>query len=222
MTTTRAHVPGRTILLLDFDHTLYPSTVNTLKAVDDRINLYIRTFLGFTSEQADATRTQLWDKYGTTLKGLEELHGVEREHYCDFIHAVEDAHLPPPDPALQAWLARLPHPTYIFTNARMDWAIRGLRAMGLGGLLPANPALGNPQVTGALGLTAVDSAASETTKIGATLPGPRLGGIFDIAFMDWPVRNKWIAELLIFAKRIAGPAIPLHHGKRFEAGKACA
>ncbi|HKP97777.1 MAG TPA: hypothetical protein VJ385_18705 [Fibrobacteria bacterium] len=158
------------ILLLDYDHTLYPSTLSTLGAVDDRINLYIRTFLGFTSDEADALRVELWDKYGTTLKGLEELHGVEREHYCDFIHAIEAVHLPPPDPGLQAWLRRMPHPCYLFTNARMDWAVRGLKAMGLGAMLP-------------------EALAAETADLAdpgvARSPIPRLEGIFDIAFMDW-------------------------------------
>lgn len=156
------------ILLLDYDHTLYPSTLSTLRAVDDRINLFIRTFLGFNAEEADALRVELWDKYGTTLKGLEELHGVERENYCDFIHAIDDAHLPPPDPELRAWLARMPHPCYIFTNARMDWAMRGLKAMGLGSMLPESLA---PEMK--------DAADAAGLRI------PRLEGIFDIAFMDW-------------------------------------
>jgi pyrimidine 5'-nucleotidase len=156
------------ILLLDYDHTLYPSTLSTLRAVDDRINLYIRTFLGFTSGQADALRVELWDKYGTTLKGLEELHGVDREHYCDFIHAIEASHLPPPDPALQAWLTAMPHPCYLFTNARMDWPVRGLKAMGLEALLPR--------------------AMASEGNLGDTpggFSGGRLLEIFDIAFMDW-------------------------------------
>lgn len=154
------------VLLLDFDHTLYPSTLGTLKAVDDRINLYMRTFLGLAPDAADALRIELWDKYGTTLKGLEVLHGVDREHYCDFIHAIGEAELPPPDAALQDWLARLPHPVYLFTNARMDWAVRGMRAMGLGELLPEA------------------GAAAAKDAAGRIFPR-RLEGIFDIAFMDW-------------------------------------
>jgi len=172
----------KTILLLDYDHTLYPSTLSTLKAVDDRINLYIRTYLGFTSEQADAARLELWDKYGTTLKGLEELHGVDREHYCDFIHAIGAEHLPPPDPGLTEWLAKLPHPCYIFTNARMDWAVRGLKAMGLEGLLP-------------LDLVGPDGDHGDPPVAAAAYLGPRLEGIFDIAFMDWegkPNRQAYV------------------------------
>ncbi|MDB5105693.1 MAG: Pyrimidine 5-nucleotidase [Fibrobacteres bacterium] len=180
------------ILLLDYDHTLYPSTLTTLKAVDDRINLYIRTFLGFSEAEADEARTRLWDKYGTTLKGLEELHGVDREHYCDFIHAIEEHHLPPPDPRLHEWLARMPHPFYIFTNARMDWAVRGLKAMGLGTILPQG----------------METAARAATDF----LGPRLEGIFDIAFMDWegkPNRQAY-AKVDAHLRERHGPDIRVH------------
>ena len=152
------------ILLLDFDHTLYPPSANTLKAVDARINLYIQTYLGFSLDAADGIRLRLWDEYGTTLRGLEIHHGVDRDHYCDFIHAIDAIHLPPPDPALRDWLARLSLPFYIFTNARRDWAERGLAAMGLSGILPVT-----------------EAPAAALKAAGA----PRLHGILDIAFMGW-------------------------------------
>lgn len=188
------------ILLLDYDHTLYPSTLPTLRAVDDRINLYMRTFLGLTHDEADAARIRLWDKYGTTLKGLEELHGVDRGHYCDFIHAIDAEHLPPPDPELRAWLSRVPHPLYIFTNARLDWAVRGLTAMGLASMLPAEPGSslpaepgsslpgdqGNPlQAAGILDIDPELAEAAGRTLLAPDFQGPRLQGIFDIAFMEW-------------------------------------
>jgi pyrimidine 5'-nucleotidase len=183
------------VLLLDFDHTLYPSTLGTLKAVDERINLYMQTYLGLSRDAADALRVELWDKYGTTLKGLEVLYGVERHHYCDFIHAIAEEHLPPPDPALQDWLARLPHPVYLFTNARLDWAVRGMKAMGLEGLLPEAEAAAAKDAVAALDAAARDLAGPDAASGGsagarrAVPPGRifprRLEGIFDIAFMDW-------------------------------------
>jgi pyrimidine 5'-nucleotidase len=176
----------RSILLLDFDHTLYPSTLPTLKAVDERITLYIQTHLGLSWEEADRRRVLFCEEYGTTLRGLEIRHGVDREHYCDFIHAVEAHHLPPPDPALHDWLARVPHPCYIFTNARMDWAVRGLMAMGLEGILPEVEAVRRhvaapaAPTQGASAPVERDEAAPRTPW-----PGPRLKGILDIAFMEW-------------------------------------
>jgi FMN phosphatase YigB (HAD superfamily) len=167
------------ILLLDYDHTLYPSTLPTLKAVDDRINLYIRTFLGLTADEANATRMRLFGRHGTTLKGLEEAYGVDREHYCDFIHAVEDHQLPPPDPEMHAWLQRVAHPFYLFTNARLDWVVRGLTAMGLRDLLPESPN-GAEQAAGIATDTAPSMGAAAARR-----GGPRLQGIFDITFTNW-------------------------------------
>ena len=153
----------RKLLLLDYDHTFYPPSMTTLRAVDDRINLYIEKQLGFAPQEADVIRRRLYDEYGSTLKGLELHHGVDRDHYCDFIHAIAEGDLPHPDPALRGWLRRLPHPFYLFTNARSDWAVRGIRAMGLEAILP-------------------HAAGARHAADGAL---PRLGGIFDIAFMDW-------------------------------------
>lgn len=174
----------RSILLLDFDHTLYPSTLPTLKAVDDRITLYIQTHLGLTWEEADRRRVLFCEEYGTTLRGLELRHGVDREHYCDFIHAVEAHHLPPPDPALHDWLARVPHPCYIFTNARMDWAVRGLKAMGLEGILPE---IGVAAGCAEAAVAGMADGRAERDEAAPRLPwpGPRLKGILDIAFMEW-------------------------------------
>lgn len=177
------------VLLLDFDHTLYPAGLPTLKAVDDRITLYIQTHLGLPFAEADQVRLRFCEEYGTTLRGLELQHGVDRDHYCDFIHAIEAVHLPPPDPALHAWLRKVPHPCYIFTNARMDWAVRGLRAMGLEGILPqeglgAWADLGADEFPAPRG--SAETGSHEVDE--AVLPpwtGPRLEGILDIAFMDW-------------------------------------
>lgn len=175
----------RPILLLDFDHTLYPSTLPTLKAVDDRITLYIQTHLGLPPEEADRKRVRYCEEYGTTLRGLELRHGVDREHYCDFIHAVEAHHLPPPDPALHDWLARVPHPCYIFTNARMDWAVRGLMAMGLEGILPEAGAAWGLKVAPAAPAALAATAERDEAAPRSPWPGPRLKGILDIAFMEW-------------------------------------
>lgn len=183
----------RKILLLDYDHTLYPSTLHTLQAVDERINLYMHTFLGFSRAHADTVRQRFAAQYGTTLKGLEEHHGVDRQHYCAFIEAVAEHHLPPPDPQLTAWLSRLPHPCYLFTNARREWAVRGLHAMGLASMLP--PAL--------------DTAAHDA---GTRAPGGRLAGIFDIAFMDWqgkPHPDPY-TKVEAFLRRRHGDTIAIH------------
>jgi putative hydrolase of the HAD superfamily len=146
------------ILLLDLDHTLYPSTAPTLAAVDARITRFIETRLDLPADKADQMRRDLCAEHGTTLRGLEMLHGVGRGEYTDFIQDLEDHLMPAPDPRLRAWLMAAARrlPTYLFTNARRDWADRCLGHLGLTDLLEESP---------------------EAPAL--------LGGILDIDFMEW-------------------------------------
>lgn len=156
------------ILLLDLDHTLYPSTAPTLTAVDARITTFIETRLGLSPEDADLLRRTLCREHGTTLRGLELLHGVSRSEYTDFIQDLGDHLMPTPDPEVRNWLiATAAHtPTYIFTNARRDWADRCLKHIGIHDLVHGHD---GPDGRGARG----DA-------------GFRVfSGIFDIDFMEW-------------------------------------
>ena len=128
------------ILLLDLDHTLYSSTLPTGDAVDARIAQYLCNHLKLPLNEADALRQELSARYGTTLKRMELLHGVDRERYCDFIQDLEDHLMRPPNPQLREWLIAVGRrmPTYLFTNARRDWVDRCLASMGFADLLLEN------------------------------------------------------------------------------------
>ncbi len=154
------------ILLLDLDHTLYPSTAPTLLAVDARITHFIETRLKLTPQDADLMRRSLCAEHGTTLRGLEIHHGISREEYTDFIQDLGDHLMPAQDPELRDWLVDISQrlPTYIFTNARRDWAERCLRHIGIHDLVTA-----------------------ERFGGGVVSP-PGIGGfkgVFDIDFMAW-------------------------------------
>lgn len=121
----------RPVLLLDFDHTLYPPTLPTLGHIDRRITLYIETFLGLDFAAADAMRQNLCSRHGTTLRGLMHTHQLDPHHYFDFVHQVDEACLPPADAGLRLWLEELSVPAYVFTNARADWVWRCFENMRL-------------------------------------------------------------------------------------------
>lgn len=156
------------VLLLDLDHTLYPSTAPTLPAVDARITRFIETRLSLSAGRADQLRRDLCAEHGTTLRGLELLHGVSREEYTDYIQDLGDHLLPDPDPGLRAWLitAVARRPTYLFTNARRDWARRCLDRLGLSDLLR-------------------DDNENGKDAGGSSAAGRAFGGILDIDFMGW-------------------------------------
>lgn len=155
------------VLLLDLDHTLYPSTAPTLAAVDARITRFIETRLALPAPVADQLRRDLCAAHGTTLRGLELLHGIGRDEYTDFIQDLEDHLMPVPDPALRTWLTTAARrlPTYLFTNARRDWAARCLLHLGLEDL---GRRRGDGEGEGAF-----------------SADFPLFGGILDIDFMEW-------------------------------------
>jgi putative hydrolase of the HAD superfamily len=164
------------VLLLDLDHTLYPSTAPTLPAVDARITSFIETRLALPSDLADQMRRDLCAEHGTTLRGLEILHGVSRDEYTDYIQDLGDHLMPDPDPRLREWLiaAAAFHPTYIFTNARRDWAHRCLERLGLSDLH------GDMQ-----SVTGETQAKHENDAGGDSAAGRVFGDILDIDFMGW-------------------------------------
>lgn len=119
------------VLLLDYDHTLYPPAVKALTELDKRITAFVEAELGLPREEADRLRRELCRQHGTTLRGLQVLHAVLPDRYFDFIHQVEDRFHPPFEPLLLLWLEALNLPVYVFTNARRDWAEKGLRSLRL-------------------------------------------------------------------------------------------
>ena len=63
-------------LLIDLDETLYRPQTGMLSAGDRAITAFIAARLGIDLQRADATRVDLWRRYGTTAAGLEREHGV--------------------------------------------------------------------------------------------------------------------------------------------------
>jgi pyrimidine 5'-nucleotidase len=189
------------VLLLDFDHTLYPSTLPTLDHIDSRITEFIETRLGVAFGEADALRKSLCAEYGTTLRGLMLGHGIDPHGYCEFIHAIDDAVLPPPDALLRQWLQQLPMPTYIFTNARADWAERGLKNMGLWDMVAEKNGSGENE----------NRAGGNGKPLFGFSKTPLLG-ILDIEFTGWIGKPDPLAYLAVetFITQSHGSDIRLH------------
>ena len=118
--------------LFDYDLTLYGfDEAEVLWSLDRNITRFLEKRFGFTKPQADAVRKDYCARFGTTLGGLRALHGVSPDEYFDFIHAGDSLQVPGPNPAKRELLMSLPGDRWVFTNARSDWALRGLRGMGI-------------------------------------------------------------------------------------------
>jgi putative hydrolase of the HAD superfamily len=118
--------------LFDFDLTLYGhDEYAVLQSLDRNITRFLMVQFQLSEPAADALRHDYWKNYGTTLNGLRALQGTRPEEYFDFIHSGEQLIVPRLVPAKRAVLLGLPGKKWVFTNARRDWAERGICAMGL-------------------------------------------------------------------------------------------
>jgi putative hydrolase of the HAD superfamily len=120
-----------TTLFFDLDDTLYPSTTGLWSAIKGRMNLYMIERLGIPASDVPFLREQYFKMYGTTLRGLEERHHVDKEDFLAFVHDLPLHEYLKPDPILRQVIASLPTRNLIFTNADLPHARRVLAALQL-------------------------------------------------------------------------------------------
>jgi putative hydrolase of the HAD superfamily len=101
--------------VFDLDNTLYPHEVNLWQQVDERIRDYIARFLGVGREEAYRLQKDYYRRYGTSLRGLMIEHGLDPDHFLDFVHAIDHSPLEP-NPALGAAIENLKGRKLILTN----------------------------------------------------------------------------------------------------------
>ena len=120
-----------TTLFFDLDDTLYPSTTGLWPAINGRMTLYMIERLGIPESDVPFLREQYFKMYGTTLRGLEERHKVDREDFLAFVHDLPLQDYLRPDTVVRKVIASLPTRNLIFTNADVFHARRVLAALQL-------------------------------------------------------------------------------------------
>jgi len=103
------------IWVFDLDNTLYPHHLNLWQQVDARIRDYIVDFLKVTHQEAVRVQKDYYRRYGTTMRGLMEEHGLDPEKFLEVVHEIDHSPLTP-NPALGAAIAGLPGRKLILTN----------------------------------------------------------------------------------------------------------
>src|SRR5690349_11242697 len=101
--------------IFDLDNTLYPHHLNLWQQVDVRIRDYIADFLKITHDEAFRLQKDYYRRYGTTLRGLMEEHGVDPDKFLEIVHQIDHSPLTP-NPALGAAIAALSGRKFILTN----------------------------------------------------------------------------------------------------------
>jgi putative hydrolase of the HAD superfamily len=118
-------------LFIDLDGTLYPSDNGLWEAIRDRMNLYIKQRFGMQDNEVVSLRHSYYQKYGTTLKGLQIHYQVDADEYLAFVHDLPLREFIQPAPRLRHMLLSLPYQRWIFTNADSNHAIRVLEILGV-------------------------------------------------------------------------------------------
>jgi putative hydrolase of the HAD superfamily len=101
--------------VFDLDNTLYPHHINLWEQVDVRIRDYIAGFLKVTHDEAFRLQKDYYRRYGTSLRGLMEEHGLKPDEFLDVVHQIDYSPLTP-NPDLGAAIAGLPGRKLILTN----------------------------------------------------------------------------------------------------------
>ncbi len=116
--------------VFDLDNTLYPHHLNLWQQVDARIRDYIVDFLHVSHDEAFRLQKDYYRRYGTTMRGLMEEHGLEPDAFLDIVHRIDYSPLTP-NPALGAAIAALPGRKLILTNGTRAHADAVMNRLGI-------------------------------------------------------------------------------------------
>jgi putative hydrolase of the HAD superfamily len=116
--------------VFDLDNTLYPPHADLWPKIDERITSYIAKKLNLGSIEARELQKAYYQKYGTSLRGLMDLHNVEAQEFLDYVHDIDRSSLEP-NPVLSAAIAALPGRKLIFTNGPRDHAQHTAEQLGI-------------------------------------------------------------------------------------------
>lgn len=120
-------------IFIDLDDTLYPKSSGIWELIRKRIDLYMHDQLGFAWEEIPPLRQELFQKYGTTMRGLQANYQVNDREFLAFVHDVNVKDHLSPDPELRRKLTSLSQNLFLFTNADSVHAGRVVQALGLEG-----------------------------------------------------------------------------------------
>jgi putative hydrolase of the HAD superfamily len=117
--------------VFDLDNTLYPHHLNLWHQVDGRIRDYIVDFLKISRDDAFRLQKDYYRRYGTTMRGLMEEHGLQPDEFLEIVHQIDHSPLTP-NPELGAAIAKLPGRKFILTNGTRRHADAVLARLEIG------------------------------------------------------------------------------------------
>lgn len=116
--------------VFDLDNTLYPHHTNLFSQIDSRMTAYVSELLQLPRDEARKLQKELYREYGTTLRGLMELYGIDPDDFLQKAHDIDYSWLAP-DPSLGEAIRALPGRKFIFTNGSRSHAENAARQLGI-------------------------------------------------------------------------------------------
>jgi pyrimidine 5'-nucleotidase len=118
-------------IFFDLDGTLYPNSTGLWQAIRMRIGLYMKERLSLPEEDIPTLRRFYFERYGTTLRGLQIHKHVDPLDYLAYVHDLPLQDYLSPAPQLRQLLLSLPQQRWVFTNADSAHARRVINALDL-------------------------------------------------------------------------------------------
>jgi putative hydrolase of the HAD superfamily len=122
--------------VFDLDDTLYPRSVDLHGQMRERVVTFIADYLKIDRAAAEAVHHNYYERFGSTLQGMVQLHGISPNAFLDFVHQIDLSVLVHNADLIGA-LRALPGRRIIFTNAPRSHAISALKSMGMAELFEA-------------------------------------------------------------------------------------
>ncbi|MCW5774191.1 MAG: pyrimidine 5'-nucleotidase [Rhodospirillaceae bacterium] len=116
--------------VFDLDNTLYPAECDLFSQVDVRIGQFIADRFGISYDEARRLQKNHFRRYGTTMRGLMTETGCDPHEFLAYVHAIDHSPVQR-DVRLDAALAALPGPKYVFTNASVPHSEKVLARLGI-------------------------------------------------------------------------------------------
>lgn len=118
-------------IFFDLDETIYPASSGLWEAIRNRLDIFLHDRMKFSWEEIPGLRKSLFEKYGTTLRGLQTLYEIDDREYLAFVHDVPLGKYIKADSHLRQVILDFPQRKFIFTNADANHASRVLEVMNL-------------------------------------------------------------------------------------------
>ena len=118
------------VWVFDLDNTLYPAGNNLFAQIDIKLRDYVADWLSIGPEEARKIQKEYFMEYGTTLSGMMKHHGVDPDHFLDFVHDIDFSPIQDA-PELRNALESLKGRKLVYTNADAVYSSKVLKRLGI-------------------------------------------------------------------------------------------